>query len=80
MSNLFVTDESIESSPVIVGYQVMQIIEKKGNGQVSIFEVVEKFKKEPWFSSRHLILGLVFLYSVGMIDFKQPYIVKNAQL
>ena len=77
MPNLFVTDENIESSPPIVGYRVMQLLERKKGGKISIFEVTENFKKEKWFSSRRLLLGLIFLYSVGMIEFHQPYIVKN---
>ncbi|APG62020.1 hypothetical protein LPB140_03405 [Sphingorhabdus lutea] len=77
MSNLFVTDESIETSPPVVGYRIMQLLEKKDGGKISIFEVTDKLKKEKWFSSRHLFLGMVFLYSVGIIEFNQPYIVKN---
>lgn len=77
MSNLFITDEDIETSPVIVGYRVMQLLEKRGGRQISIFEVTEKFKKEKWFSSRYLYLGMVFLFSIGMIEFNQPYIIKN---
>ena len=77
MSNLFITDEDVETSPPIVGYRIMQMLEKKDGGQISIFEVTDKLKKEKWFSSRHLYLGMVFLFSVGMIEFNQPYIVKN---
>ena len=77
MPNLFVTDEDIETSPPVVGYRIMLLLEKKEGGKISIFEVTDKFKKEKWFSSRHLFLGMVFLFSVGMIEFNQPYIVKN---
>ena len=78
MPNLFVTEEDIETSPPIVGYRIMQLLERKEDGKISIFEVADKLKKESWFSSRNLFFGMVFLYSIGMIDFHQPYIVKNA--
>lgn len=77
MPNLFVSDEDIEASPPVVGYRIMQLLEKKEGEKISIFDVADKLKKEKWFSSRHLFLGMVFLYSVGMIEFNQPYIVKN---
>ncbi|MBL4617756.1 MAG: hypothetical protein JKY46_08665 [Robiginitomaculum sp.] len=77
MSNLFITDEDIETAPPVVGYKIMQLLEKKEGGQISIFEVTDKLKKEKWFSSRHLYLGMIFLFSVGLIEFKQPYIVKH---
>lgn len=77
MSNLFVTDENVETAPPVVGFRIMQLLDKKEGGQISIFEVTDRLKKEKWFSSRHLYLGMIFLFSVGLIDFKQPYIVKN---
>ena len=77
MPNLFVPDEDLETSPPIVGYRIMQLLEKKGCGQISIFEVTDSLKREKWFSSRYLFLGMIFLFSVGMIEFKQPYIIKN---
>lgn len=77
MPSLFLKEEDVEASPPIVGYRIMQILEKKENEQVSIFEVTDKFKNEHWFSPRELYMGMIFLYSVGLVDFKQPYIVKN---
>jgi len=77
MSNLFLTDEDVESSPPIVAYRIMQLLEKKSEKQISIFEVTDKLKSEVWFSSRQLSFGMVFLYATGLIDFKQPYIIKN---
>lgn len=77
MPSLFVVDEDIASSPPVVGYKILSLLERKDNDQISIFEVVERLKKEQWFSTRKLYLGMIFLFAAGLIEFNQPYIVKN---
>ncbi len=77
MDNIFLADEQIESAPPVVGFQILSLLVDRDDNQISIFDVVDRLKREPWFSSRKLLLGMVFLYSLGIIEFDQSYIVKN---
>ncbi len=78
MQSLFEQQEEISSAPPIVGYRILKLIEEKKSGKVSMFDIAEKFKSERWFSIRRLYMGMIFLYSLGLIEFEQPYIIKNA--
>lgn len=75
MPNLFLKDEAIKKAPAIVGFEVARFIQKVGKTKVSIFDVVDHFKREAWFSSNSFFYGLIFLYTVGIVDFEEPYLV-----
>jgi len=62
----------------MVGYRILKLMDEKKSGKVSIFDIAEKFKSERWFSPRRLHMGIIFLYSLGIVEFNQPYIIKNA--
>jgi len=74
MANIFLKDEALDKSPVMVGFQIARFIKKSGKSRISIFDVVDHFKRETWFSSNSFFYGLTFLYSVGLIDFEEPYL------
>lgn len=50
----------------------MQATERK---TISIFDVVNHFKEEAWFSANSFFYGLTFLYALGLMDFEEPYLV-----
>lgn len=79
MPSLFFKDEEIESAPPIIGYKILTLLNQKKEGKISIFDVSDKFKNESWFSPKQIYLGMIFLFCAGLIDFQQPYIVKNAK-
>ncbi|MDP9773263.1 UNVERIFIED_ORG: hypothetical protein QE434_002072 [Rhizobium sp. SORGH_AS 755] len=74
MANIFLKDEVLDKSPVMVGFQIARFIKKSGKSRISIFDVVDHFKRETWFSSNSFFYGLTFLYAVGLIDFEEPYL------
>lgn len=74
MANIFLKDEALDKSPVMVGLQIARFIKKSGKSRISIFDVVDHFKRETWFSSNSFFYGLTFLYAVGLIDFEEPYL------
>lgn len=74
MANIFLKDEALDKSPVMVGFQIARFIKKSGKSRISIFDVVDHFKREAWFSSNSFFYGLTFLYAVGLIDFEEPYL------
>lgn len=75
MPNLFLKDEAVEKAPAVVGFEVIRYIRASGKRRLSIFDVVERFKREKWFSFSAFMYGLTFLYAVGLLDFEEPYLV-----
>jgi len=67
-------DENIKTSVVYVGSLILEQL--KHSDKITIFEVAEKLQKHKILSYRHIIFALMFLYSCGIIDFKEPYIYK----
>jgi hypothetical protein len=77
MSKLFMKDENLSQSPPIIGYVLMRHLARDKAKRVSIYDVVDHFKDEKWFTIDSFYHGVMFLYAVGLIDFQQPYLVKN---
>jgi hypothetical protein len=75
MSSIFLKDEAINKAPAMVGFQIARFLQKSGKNRTSIFDVVDHFKREAWFSSNSFFYGLTFLYAVGLIEFEEPYLI-----
>lgn len=75
MSNIFLKDEAINKAPAIVGFKIARFLRKSGKNRTSIFDVVDHFKREDWFSSNAFFYGVTFLYTVGLVDFEEPYLI-----
>lgn len=67
-------DENIKTSSVYVASLILKMFQKKKLKKLSIFEVAEELKKYEIEHYRQVIFGLSFLYSAGVVDFKEPYI------
>ncbi len=71
-------DENVKTSAVYVASLILKQIQKQKVDRISIFEVSKELKKYNISRYRHLFFGLAFLYSSGIIDFKEPFIyIKN---
>lgn len=71
-------DENIKTSSVYVASLILKQIQKQKVDKISIFEISKELKKYNISRYRHLFFGLAFLYSSGIIDFKEPFIyIKN---
>ena len=60
------------------GAKILELLEKSNNDHISIFEVAEKLKKQNIASIRSIYYGMIFLYSLDIIDFNdfnEPYLV-----
>ena len=79
MPSLFLAGEQVEASPPIVAYKIMKFIETKENQKASIFDITDGFRKESWFAYNNVILGLIFLYTTGLIYFDEPYVIKYVE-
>lgn len=71
---LFSKDENIKTSSVYVASLILKRFQKTGLKKLSIFELTEYLKKYDIEHYRQIVFGLSFLYSTGIVDFKEPYI------
>ena len=69
-------DENIKTSVVYVGSLILKQIKKSDTDKISIFEIAENLQKHNIISYRQIVFALMFLYSFGIIDFKEPFIYK----
>lgn len=76
MANLFLKDEDILTSPPMVGYKILQLMQEKKVDKISLFDVADHFKNERWFSPKNLYFAMFYLFSLSLIDFQQSYITR----
>lgn len=68
------SSNELKSSVMYIGYLILKEVQKQDKGTISIYDVSKALKRAGIFSSRQLILGLSFLYSVGIVDFEEAKI------
>ena len=78
MADLFTKDEDLKKSAPYIGFKILKLIESSEEGRVSIFDVARNLRKSNDFNVRGLYFGILFLYSLAIIDFDQPYLVRHA--
>ena len=66
---MMANSNALKSSALYIGYLILKEIQKQGKDKVSIYDVSKTLKKNGISSSRQLILGLSFLYSVDIVEF-----------
>lgn len=64
----------LKSSAMYIGYLILKEIKKQDTDKVSIYDISKVLKKNGITSSRQLMLGLSFLYSVDIVDFEEANI------
>lgn len=75
MSNLFSKDEDLLKSSPYIGAEILKLLELSGQGRISIFDVASKLKSNNISSIRTVYYGMLFLYSLDIIDFENPYLI-----
>ena len=68
---MMANSNALKSSAMYIGYIILKEIQKRNADKVSIFDVSKALTKAGITSSRQLILGLSFLYSVNIVDFEE---------
>lgn len=71
---LVTKDENIKTSSVFVASLILKNFQRQKTDKLSIFEISKEMKKHQITQYRHLFFGLAFLYTSGIIDFKEPFI------
>ena len=71
---MLASSNALKSSAMYIGYLILKEIQTRDTEKVSIYDVSKALKKAGITSSRQLILGLSFLYSVNIIEFEEANI------
>lgn len=71
---MIANSSTLKSSAMYIGYLILKEIQKQGKEKISIYDVSKALKKGGISSSRQLVLGLSFLYSVNIVDFEEANI------
>ncbi len=69
-------DEPLATSVAHIGYLVLKEFEVTKEDRLSLTAITSCLKKKNICQYRPIMFALVFLYSVGTIEFKAPYIYK----
>lgn len=65
---------ALKTSAMYIGYLILKEVQKQDKISISIYDVSKALKKVGVSSSRQLVLGLSFLYSVNIIEFEEAKI------
>lgn len=67
-------DKNIKESFIYGGYVILGKLRRTKEGRVSFHDISAELTKEGITHYRQQFFSLMFLYSCGIIDFKEPYI------
>lgn len=71
---MLVSKNNIKTSAMYIGYLILKELKGKDTNKISIYDVSKILKDNRITSSRQLILGLSFLYSVDIVEFEEANI------
>ena len=71
---MLINSNLAKNSPEYLGYIILNGISNLKKDKISIYELSDILAKKGIKSSRHLIIGLSFLYSLDILDFEEANI------
>jgi len=71
---MITSSSNFKLSAMYIGYLILDGIKDLKKEKVSIYEISSMLKKKGITSSRQLILGLSFLFSVDILEFEEANI------
>lgn len=77
MTNLFTKDEDLMKSAPFIGSEILKQLQSSNDGRISIFDLAKKLRKANKISARSIYYGMIFLYSLDIVEFDEPYLIKN---
>lgn len=77
MANLFTKDEDLKRSAPFVGSEILKQLELSHDGRISIFDLARNLWRANRISARSIYYGMLFLYSLSIVEFDEPYLIKN---
>jgi hypothetical protein len=77
MANLFTKDEDLMKSAPFIGSEILKQLESSDDGRISIFDLAKSLRKTNKITARSIYYGMLFLYSLDIVKFDEPYLIKN---
>lgn len=65
---------TLKSSAMYIGYHILKEIQAQGKDRISLYDASKALKAAGMGGSRQLMMGLSFLYAVGILDFEEAMI------
>ncbi|MFD2644131.1 hypothetical protein [Pseudomonas japonica] len=75
MPNLFSKDDDLRKSAPVLGFEILKLLQESEESQVSIFDIAKTMAKTGGINARSIYYAMLFLYSLDIIDFQEPYLV-----
>lgn len=77
MANLFTKDEDLMKSAPFVGSEILKQLQSSDDGRISIFDLAKNLRKTNKITARSIYYGMLFLYCLDIVEFDEPYLIKN---
>lgn len=77
MARLVTKDDDLAKSAPIIGFEILKLVSQSEERRISIFEIARDLRKAQKTSARSIYYGMLFLYSLDIVDFESPYLIWN---
>lgn len=72
-----IINKNVKTTSAYIGYLILDEFKRSKSKKLTIYKISDVLKKNGLKHQRQLILGLTFLFSIGIISFEEPYICVN---
>ena len=79
MASLFTKDEDLMKSAPFIGSEILKQLQISEDGRISIFDLVKNLRKTNKITARSIYYGMLFLYCLDIVEFNEPYLIKNVK-
>ncbi|AUY09418.1 hypothetical protein [Aeromonas sp. ASNIH2] len=75
MPNLFSKDDDLRKAAPVLGFEILRLLKNSDESKVSIFDIAKEITTPGGVNARSIYYAMLFLYSLDIIDFHEPYVV-----
>ena len=75
MPSLFSKDDDLRKSAPVRGFEILKLLKASEESQVSIFDIAKTMAKSGGINARSIYYAMLFLYSLDILEFQEPYLV-----
>jgi len=75
LPNLFSKDDDLRKSAPVLGFEILKLLHESEDSKISIFDIAKTMTKPGGITARSIYHAMIFLYSLDVIDFQEPYLV-----
>lgn len=79
MANLFTKDEDLMKSAPFIGSEILKQLHRSHDGRISVFDLARNLRKTNKITARSIYYGMLFLYCLGIVEFDEPYLIRNVE-